>query len=294
MIRKAEIKGINIPKCPEALRATLFADDTTVYLAEEDDFDNLQSVLNKWCSAAKAKFNMAKTEVIPIGSRAYRDEMASTYGSTGAWKNFPKNVRVAAQGVPVRVLGTFIGNGVDQEQVWSAKIDKIAASLERWGKHHTTVIGKKHAVQLTIGSMSQFLSDVQRMPDQTVRRLNSLVREYIWGSGRTPPVSLDVLHLPWDQGGLGLLDLEARNEAILVMWTKSYLDIGRNRQMWAKVMDDILARTVRAPGEVSEARDRHTGPPPGEVGSEDAAARRLGGEPGGLLAAGGSTRCDDL
>ncbi|KAL7282742.1 hypothetical protein ACG7TL_004216 [Trametes sanguinea] len=244
MIRSAEINGINVPECAEALRATLFADDTTVYLAERDDFRNLQAVLDKWCSAAKAKFNINKTEVIPIGSRTYRDEMALAYKTTGTWKDYPTNVRVAAQGEPVRVLGSYIGNGVNRAQVWSNKIDKIATSLEQWSKHHMTIIGKRHAVQLVIGSRSQFLADVQPMPDQAVRRLNNVIRSFFWGDRTTPPVSLNVLHLPWEKGGLGLLDLEARNEAILVMWLKEFLNLGPRRQLWAKVMDDILRRTV--------------------------------------------------
>ncbi|EIW58329.1 uncharacterized protein TRAVEDRAFT_100218, partial [Trametes versicolor FP-101664 SS1] len=72
MIRNSPLKGMNIPTSGSALKATLFADDTTVYLSEEDDFQVLQSVLDTWCSAAKARFNIGKTEIIPLGSREFR------------------------------------------------------------------------------------------------------------------------------------------------------------------------------------------------------------------------------
>ncbi|OJT05021.1 Transposon TX1 uncharacterized 149 kDa protein [Trametes pubescens] len=71
MIRKSEIVGLNVPNQIETLKATLFADDTTVYLSSADDFAALQHVLDVWCSATKAKFNIAKTEIIPIGEKCH-------------------------------------------------------------------------------------------------------------------------------------------------------------------------------------------------------------------------------
>lgn len=84
MIRMSNLQGFNIPQCGETLKATLFTDDTTVYLSSSDDFTTLQSILDTWCSAAKARFNIKKTEIIPIGTPAYRAEMVETYRQSGA------------------------------------------------------------------------------------------------------------------------------------------------------------------------------------------------------------------
>ena len=91
-----------------------------------------------WCLAAKARFNIQKTEIIPIGERSYRDRMVLTYRESGTWKNYPSNVRMASQGEPVRVLGAFIGNGIDQCTVWTPTIDKISKVLDRWQKGITS------------------------------------------------------------------------------------------------------------------------------------------------------------
>lgn len=45
MIRSSQIGGIPIPGMRENLKATLFADDTSVYLPESDNFQELQGVL---------------------------------------------------------------------------------------------------------------------------------------------------------------------------------------------------------------------------------------------------------
>ena len=42
------------------------------------------------------------------------------------------------------------------------------------------------------------------------------------------------------EGGLDLLDLEIRNEAIDIMWLKTYLDFSLKRPEWATIMDLII------------------------------------------------------
>lgn len=50
----------------------MFADDTTVFLHKDDSYKNLVNILEHWCTASGAKFNIAKTEVIPLGKEDYR------------------------------------------------------------------------------------------------------------------------------------------------------------------------------------------------------------------------------
>ncbi len=251
MIRKSDIEGFNIPRCNEVLKAVLFADDTTVYLSSNDDFRVLQDILDTWCSAAKARFNMGKTEIIPIGRATFREEMAQTYRATGAWKNYPRGVHVTQEGEAVRILGAFFGNGIDQVGVWSLVLAKIVAMrkpllevIERWKNGHATIQGKKHVVQMIVGGMTQYLTAVQRMPEPIRVRLDKIIRNYIWNDRRNSPVGIKHLHLPVNQGGLGLLDLEARNEAVDVMWLKAYLDLSNNRPTWAYIADDLFATYV--------------------------------------------------
>ncbi|KAL1943280.1 hypothetical protein VTO73DRAFT_4355 [Trametes versicolor] len=244
MIRDSPIQGINVPKCATALKATLFADDTTVYLAATDDFRELQNVLDTWCSAAKAKFNISKTEIIPIGTKEYRTEMAGTYQRTGKWENYPEGVHVAGDGEAVRILGAFMGNNVDQCGVWSTKLEKVRAVFERWKYGHSKLPGKKHTVQMMLGGMTQFLTDVQRMPDAVVKRFTKMMRNYVWDDKQHVPIATEHLYLALEEGGLNLLDLEARNDAIDVMWLKAYLNLGEDRPMWALLADDLFALNV--------------------------------------------------
>ena len=71
MLRNSTLKGFTIKGEIDRLITTLFADDTTVFLSEEDSFNDLQNILQKWCRASGAKFNVSKTVIIPAGPYEY-------------------------------------------------------------------------------------------------------------------------------------------------------------------------------------------------------------------------------
>jgi hypothetical protein len=75
MLRQSELKGFQVPGMEYRVVVTMFADDTTVYLTERDDYAKLKSILDTWCIAAGAKFNVSKTEIMPIGTIEYRKSL---------------------------------------------------------------------------------------------------------------------------------------------------------------------------------------------------------------------------
>ncbi|OJT07924.1 hypothetical protein TRAPUB_1181, partial [Trametes pubescens] len=82
------------------------------------------------------------------------------------------------------------------------------------------------------------------MPKSILARLMKVLRKYMWDDKHNTPVSMAHLYLPFELGGLKLLDLEARNEAIDITWLKSYLSFGPCRPLWASVADAIFALNV--------------------------------------------------
>jgi len=72
------INGINIPNATRNPKIAMFADDTTLFLSEFDRLDLVQETLNEWCKASGAKFNIEKTEIVPMGSENYRLRVATT------------------------------------------------------------------------------------------------------------------------------------------------------------------------------------------------------------------------
>jgi hypothetical protein len=108
MPRTSNLKGYEIDDTMEHVVTTLFADDTTVYLRDTDSFEELQRILDKWCLASSARFNVAKTEVIPIGIPEYRLKVVETRKLNDDDTALPDNVHIAAYGESIRILGARV------------------------------------------------------------------------------------------------------------------------------------------------------------------------------------------
>lgn len=144
MLRKSELSGFQAPGSTTRVIVTLFADDTTVYLNKKDDFRTLLSILQKWCNAAGAKFNINKTEIIPIGPENYRRELINTRKINPDQDPICPNMSIAEEGTAKRILGAWIGNKTNEEGIWSPTFEKIHECLKRWEKTHPHNRGKKN------------------------------------------------------------------------------------------------------------------------------------------------------
>lgn len=243
-LRKSEkLQGFNIPGTNEKLIATLFADDTTVFLSEFDKFEDLEVILKNWCIASGARFNVEKTEIMPIGTPEHRQNLIRSRKNHATHEPLGQEIHIAVEGEPMRTLGAWVGNGINEVSVWTKTIEKIRTNLERWSRGNPTIRGKKHITQMIIGGMTQYLTTVQGMPSETETLVTKLIREFMW-DGKKPPIGLETLYLPKEEGGLGLLDIISRNEAIDIMWLKKYLQFGKERPMWAYIADILITETA--------------------------------------------------
>ena len=244
LLRASNLKGYNIPGSEEKLIANLFADDTTVFLSEEDKMEDLQMILTRWCKTSTAKFNIQKTEIIPIGTQEHRDKVIEIRRITDESEEIPVHIHIAKDGEPVRILGSWVGNKIDNENIWSVQLDKIDNTLEKWEKSNPTIEGRKLIIQMTVGGMTQYLAQVQGMSTSTEKKLEKRIRKFIWGNKTKPPVNIDTLYAPIKMGGRSLLDIKSRNEAIELMWLKSYLKFNNDRPLWTLVADAFMATNL--------------------------------------------------
>ena len=249
MMRNSEnLIGLTIPGVQGRLIVNLFADDTTVYLSSEDRFDYLEEILSQWCKASGAKFNIEKTEIIPIGTELHRKRVLESRKINQAdAEPLDAKIHIAAEGVAVRSLGAWIGNNTNDLTPWETVLDKIMKKLNIWAKSNPTLYGKRLIIQAIVGGHTQFLTKAQGMPPHIETALTKIIRDFIWDNDGRQRIALEYLHSPLDQGGLNLLDIKARNEAIELVWLRDYLDLTPSRQTWA-IVTDILINATAPPG----------------------------------------------
>ena len=235
-----QLEGFEIPGIKGKLIVSLYADDTTIYLSESDSYVTLQELLNNWCLASGTKFNLEKTEIIPIGTREHRERIWLTRKININDPPLHRDIHIAEDGQAVRCLGAWIGNNTKETEPWEPVLEKVRSTMQKWNKGHPTLDAKRHIVQMFAGGMTQFLTAAQGMPKTIENALIKIIREFIWNSSAPPTMSLTRLYSRVEEGGINLLDIKARNKAIDIIRLKTYSDLSENRPKWAYLADAII------------------------------------------------------
>ncbi|EIN07928.1 hypothetical protein PUNSTDRAFT_37949, partial [Punctularia strigosozonata HHB-11173 SS5] len=200
MIRGSGLKGMLIPGMAERTIVSLFADDTSVVLSHEDKFEDLTQILDTWCVASGTKFNVAKTAIIPLGPKEYRDQLIETRKLDDTHESISAGISISKDGTAIRFLGAWIGNEIDDATPWGPVIEKIDAALTRWERGHPTLEGRRLIVQMVVGGMTQYLTKVQGMPKDVETHLSKKIQSFVWNGQRTPPVNGDTMARPILEG----------------------------------------------------------------------------------------------
>jgi hypothetical protein len=241
-LRNSEnLQGYKIPNVTNRILINLYADDTTIFLSKEDKYNDLERILSAWCLASGAKFNMEKTKIIPIGSKTHHERVITTRKLNEHGQPLGNSIKIAQDGHHIRSLGAWIGNKTDDATPWKPILCKINNALQNWNKGHPNLDGKRLIIQMVAGGMTQCLMKAQGMPKHIESALIKTIRNFIWNGVRTPPISLEQLYHKEEEGGINLLDIKARNEAIEITWVKSYLNISPSHPAWAFIIDLLIS-----------------------------------------------------
>jgi len=183
-IQASSIRGIDVPSLDEKVKVSLFADDTTVVLTEHDSLSDLTKIPDEWCGMSGARFNVEKTEIVPIGSAEYRRELVETRRINRSGETVPASIHIARDRDATRILGAWVGNELNPEEPWRKIIETIKKDFKRWEARYPTLEGKRHIVQMIAGSKTQFLARAQGMPDSIQTELQKMITEFVWGKER--------------------------------------------------------------------------------------------------------------
>ncbi|KAI1782546.1 hypothetical protein LXA43DRAFT_905491, partial [Ganoderma leucocontextum] len=140
----------------------------------------------------------------------------------------------------MRTLGSWVGNGISTHPQWESILKRQERTVEIWKKARLSNNGKQLIAKSLIQSISLYLATVNGMPKDVEKRMEKILRDFLWDGKKIGYMRYDEVIMPKEDGGLNMPDIRARNEAIQVMWLQRYLKEDSKRPVWAFVLDKIL------------------------------------------------------
>ena len=127
--------------------------------------------------------------------------------------------------------------------MWSKNLEKIKSTFERWNKRHATLITKCLVIQMFASGISQYMTMVQGMPKDIESTIQKMINNFVWG-GDWASITLNQTREHLKNGGVNLLDIQARNKAIELMWLKKYIDLSPSCPPWTALADILIEDSI--------------------------------------------------
>ena len=202
-----------------------YADDTTFTVRDGGSVRRVLELVEQYGQASGAKINKDKSEIMYVGE-VEREEVG---------------LRVEER--YIKVLGVHLGVASKEARdvTWTGVINKIRTVCASWRGRKLKLKGKVIIVNSLLLSVCVYVMTVLDMPDWVMNALNEVVCDFIW-EGKGVKIAKHTLVGKWWEGGLNLVDLEAKRSAIRIKTVKKYM-VGRWNYGWKEIfkkyVDDV-------------------------------------------------------
>ena len=141
------------------------------------------------------KVNVGKSEIVPVGEVNNLDALA--------------NILCCRVGsLPMKYLGMPLGTSFKTTSIWNSILEKMEKKLSGWKRLYLSKGGRLMLLKSTLSSLpTYFFLSLFTIPKSVAARLESIQRNFIWGSSegsfKYPLVAWEKVCLPVEMGGLG-------------------------------------------------------------------------------------------
>ena len=107
--------------------------------------------------------------------------------------------------------------------IWDEKIDKFVRILNLWKMRDLSLKGKKTVINILAAVCLWYPAYVYHIPEWALNKLNEALWTFLWGS-KKDPVKPAVAKLPFEMGGLQIVDQEKKSQTIQMTWIAKLFD----------------------------------------------------------------------
>lgn len=219
----------------ESIITMQYADDTAIIAsADIHTLMTLKIILRIFASVSGLSINFNKSSFVPVNVGV--DELPAVAAILGCHQtSFP----VTYLGMPLTVLKPHRDH-------FMPLIEKFEKRLEGWRGRMISRGGRLQLVKSVLSSIPIYHMGCFKIPQWVLNRIDKVRRDFLWG--RAGPVQTGISWINWmtvcipaKYGGMGVPDLQRRNEALLMRWWwKLYSE---EDSLWTEVITKL--RQVR-------------------------------------------------
>lgn len=201
------LHGIQCPGGTECVKIIQHADDATVFISKESDFQVITDVLCNYCKGSGSKVNTSKTTGLWLGNWKNRKDKPCGFN----WNNDK-----------LKILGILFGNNVTPANNWDPVISKLKCKLNMFRQRDLNLAGKAVIVNVMVGSRLNYVGSIVSCPEECVKKIENIIFSFYW-SGKPDKIKRATITGPRYMGGTGLLDVRVRLRCLKLMWLSNYI-----------------------------------------------------------------------
>ena len=227
------IKGIQIPGSPRAVKILQYADDTTLFLRDLIDFREILSKIKAFGVYTGLQLNKNKSNAMYISNDTQNNTMKSGI------KFLNKS----------KILGIIFSNQSSPQEIdenFNDRINKLEKMCAMWSKRKLTIIGKITILKSFGVSIFIHLMQSIGIPKIYIDKINQIFFRFIWKNNftntkTTEKVKRTTICLQKKYGGLDMIDIHNMQNSFLLHWVEKY--ISQEPCIW-KYIADIFYKDV--------------------------------------------------
>jgi exonuclease III len=209
------------PQPPEPIHLNIiqYADDSKIYLKDQDQVPTLLAVLENFAAATGQHLNKEKTHVLGIG--AIPQDLPDDFHGL-------QRVQIA------KVLGIGIQEGIKPPIVdWEKKLNCLERYAQVVRANPISIFGKCALWRMFALSQLTYAGEFTEIPEEVMCKINQLTKSLL------PAIAckwtIDQMSTRQDEGGLGILNFSKHLEARRGKWSISLILQGTTT-IWSKLI----------------------------------------------------------
>ena len=212
-----------------------------LFLSDGENLPLIRETMDDTSLALGSLFNLNKTDVLVVGPPGHRGSPHPdiTKCFTGGF--------IIPQGLPLRVLGAWVGSPNNAEDRWEQIYSHIKKIVRQWNAIGTSLLNRALLAKALLLSRCYYLLDCNGIPTKLLNKITSTICRFVRGSYSHMPYAF--LSAPLALGGLNCPSLKERKLAYDAKFMSDLISppFDVNWKLWT--MADLSAASSK-PGKI--------------------------------------------